>query len=73
MRRIDTMDGEGRRDIEEVTAEREIVARIHALRSEGRSLRAICDALAAEGRRTKRGRSHWSPKVVRSILQRSAA
>ena len=68
-RRADTTDGEGRRIFEDVADERETVAMILSLGAKGRSLRAICEALTAAGRRTKRG-GRWSPKVVRAILLR---
>lgn len=41
--------------------------RVLALRSEGESLRRICEALSAEGFQPKRG-GRWHPETVRKIL-----
>lgn len=68
-RRGEATDDEGRRVVLDVAEERETVAMILSFGAEGRSLRAICEALTAAGRRTKRG-GRWSPKVVRAILRR---
>jgi DNA invertase Pin-like site-specific DNA recombinase len=68
-RRCEATDDEGRKVVEGIADERETVAMILALKREGKSLRAICRALAGAGRRSKKG-GRWSPKVVRSILIR---
>lgn len=47
--------------------EQAAVARIHALRAEGRSLREIAAALTAEGYTTKRG-GRWASETVRKVL-----
>lgn len=68
-RRQERRDEDGRRVVEGVAEERTTVAMILALNRDGRSLRAICAALTAAGRKTKKG-GLWSPKVVRAILLR---
>jgi site-specific DNA recombinase len=68
-RRQTRTDEDGRRVVEGVADERTTVAVILALNREGRSLRAICAALTAAGRKTKKG-GRWTPKVVRAILLR---
>jgi len=67
--RIDETDAEGRRVVVDVADERETVARMVALRAEGKSLRAIAAALLTEGRRTKRA-GRWAPETVRKALAR---
>lgn len=62
-------DANGRRVVSSVIEEGETVARIQALRAEGRTLRQIADALALEGRQTKRG-GKWAPETVRKVLAR---
>lgn len=69
--RSEQTDGDGRRVVVEVAEERETVARIAALRAEGRSLREIAATLRAEGRPTKRG-GHWAAETVRKALARAA-
>ena len=61
----------GRRVIETVANEAETVARILALRAEGRSLRAIVAVLDAEGHRTKAG-GRWHATTVHRVLERAA-
>lgn len=68
----DGTDADGRRVVEHDGEELETVEQILSLRREGRSLREICAALTASGRRTKRG-GRWSPKVVRSVLLRTGS
>lgn len=63
-------DDDGRRRVEHEGDELATIDMIVSLRREGLSLREICAALTANGRRTKRG-GCWSPKVVRSVLLRS--
>lgn len=46
----------------------ELVERIHAMRDEGRSLRAIAEALNADGVPTLRGGSTWRPSSLQTIL-----
>lgn len=46
-----------------------VLARIHQLRSEGRSLRQIVDALTAEGHKPRSGRV-WHPTTLNQILSR---
>ncbi len=67
----DATDANGRRTLAPVPEEAETVQRIVALRGEGRTLREIADALAAEGRATKRG-GKWAPATVAKILERVA-
>lgn len=71
-RRRPERDDEGRRIAESSSEEGETIDRIVALHSEGRSLRAIAAALAAEGRPTKRGGA-WRPEIVRRALHRQSA
>lgn len=52
-----------------VPDEQETVARMHELRESGSSLRAIAEALQAEGRRPRRG-DRWHPKVIAAALAR---
>ncbi len=49
--------------------EQAVLGRIVALRGQGASLRAICDALEAEGLRSKRG-GRWQPTTVNRIIKR---
>lgn len=49
----------------------EAVVRIHQLRDQGLTLRAIVAALDAEGVRTLRG-GKWAPETVRKVLGRAA-
>jgi len=70
-RRSGERDAEGRLLVVADLEERATVVRIRELRAAGHSLRAICSALAAEGRRTKRGGS-WAPQTVAQVLKRSA-
>jgi DNA invertase Pin-like site-specific DNA recombinase len=46
-----------------------LAARIRALRSEGRTLQAICDVLNAERVPTPRGGATWRPTSLRAILR----
>lgn len=71
-KRTEAVDDDGRRLVSEVDAEAETVRRIAELHASGLSLRAICAALDAEGRPTKRG-GKWAPKTVRAVLLRTAA
>ncbi len=64
-------DANGRRTLAPVPEEAATVARVAALRVEGRTLREIADTLAAEGRATKRG-GKWAPATVAKILARAA-
>jgi site-specific DNA recombinase len=63
-------DGDGRRLLANVDSESATVARILALRAEGRPLRTIAATLALEGHRTKRG-GVWAPETVRKVLARA--
>jgi DNA invertase Pin-like site-specific DNA recombinase len=56
-------------DLVALEAEQIVVARIRALRAEGASLRAIAQALDAEGTRPKRG-PRWHPAQVARVLAR---
>lgn len=56
----------------ENATEQSAIADIIELRDSGLSYRAIADELAARGIATRAGRP-WSPKVLRSIVQRNAA
>lgn len=69
--RTEETDTDGRRLVREVEEEAATVARIRALRSEGRTLRDIAATLTAEGRRTKRGGA-WAAETVRLVLARCA-
>ena len=51
-----------------VTLPREVRERIARDRAEGRSLRAIADALTAEGVPTARGGKRWHASTVRAVL-----
>ena len=70
--RGDESDEEGRRIVRDVRGEVATVKRILALRAEGLTLRAIADALGAEGHRTKRG-GRWAAETVRKVLARAEA
>jgi site-specific DNA recombinase len=63
---------EGAGELIPVPEELETVGRILALRSEGKSLRAIAATLTAEGRKTKAA-GLWAAETVRLILKRAAA
>jgi DNA invertase Pin-like site-specific DNA recombinase len=56
--------------LEPLDAEQFAVARMVALRNEGRSYREICAALDAEGHRPRRA-ERWSPATVRNIVVRA--
>lgn len=49
-------------------AEQTSLALMRSLRAEGKSYHAIAAELDACGIKTKQGRSHWAPKVVRQML-----
>lgn len=66
-----TGDGKGRnRDATPDAAEQVAVARILALRAEGRSYRQIATLLDAEGLSPRRA-ARWSPMSVRNIAVRA--
>jgi DNA invertase Pin-like site-specific DNA recombinase len=69
--RTDELDEHGRRVVQRVDAEAEIVQRIRELRQRGATLKAIAEQLTIEGRPTKRG-GGWYPSTVRAVLQRAA-
>ena len=58
--------GPGSKELVADEAEAYALERIVALRGEGRSYRAICDALEREGIRPRRA-AKWSPTVVMRI------
>lgn len=62
----------GRRVLRVDPDELATVERIKELRRCGYTLQAICSALEAEGRRTKRG-GRWAPKTVRAVILRDGA
>lgn len=68
-RRTPAKDGDGRHlwvvDLEEQST----AVRVRELRATGLSLRAICQRLAVEGRKTKRGGT-WAPQTVAQVLKR---
>lgn len=66
------LDADGIHLVEDA-AEQKAVRLIADLRAKGYSLRAICDELAKEGHRTRRGSLTWQPKVVSRVLERIAA
>jgi DNA invertase Pin-like site-specific DNA recombinase len=68
-RRGEDLDDEGRRVWMPDVQEQATADRIRELREAGNSLRAICAALATEGRRTKRG-GRWAPQTVSQVLER---
>lgn len=68
----EAVDAAGRRVVAVVEDEAATVARILALKAEGRSVRAIAEDLAAEGRRTKAG-GRWHPTTVQRVIARGAA
>lgn len=53
----------------EVKSEQLVLAQMRELHGEGKSLRAIGQALEAEGHKPRRG-EHWSPAALRKILGR---
>lgn len=70
--RSEAVDGAGRRVVVAVADEAATVARVLALRAEGRSLREVAAALDAEGRRTKTG-ARWHATTVARVLAREGA
>ena len=70
-RRTADTDSEGRRMWIPVLEEQATAVRIRELRTAGLSLRGICEALAREGRHTKRG-GRWAPQTVKQVLARAA-
>lgn len=68
-RRSDVLDQHGRRLLEIAGDEGATISRILELRTEGRSIREITEALVAEGHRTKRG-GRWHATTVQRILRR---
>jgi DNA invertase Pin-like site-specific DNA recombinase len=54
-----------------VEDEQRTLERIVRMRTNGASLRKICETLECEGHLTKRGGTRWHPTVVRSVLVRS--
>jgi DNA invertase Pin-like site-specific DNA recombinase len=44
--------------------EQEALTLIHDLKAKGKTLRAICEELEAQGIRTKKGKAKWQPKTV---------
>ncbi len=55
-----------------VTIGNDVAARIVALKSEGKGLRAIAEALNQEGIKPARGGSQWYASTVRVVLQRES-
>lgn len=58
--------------IEEPTEQKALFL-IRDLRMKGYALRAICEELAKEGYKTRRGNLRWQPKTVSRIIERLAA
>lgn len=56
-----------------LASEQETLVRIHQLRDEGLTLRAIAEALEAEGYRPKRGGQTWHPSSPVKVLRRIPA
>lgn len=71
-RRCEQVDTSGHRSWEDVGDELDTVRRVRALHADGLSVRGIAAALAAEGRRTKRG-GRWHPTTIQRILSRHAS
>jgi hypothetical protein len=65
---LDALEADPSRAVEEDDAE--TLERIHALRAEGLTLRAIAERLTAEGHQTKRG-GEWAGETVRKLLDRA--
>jgi site-specific DNA recombinase len=63
--------GQRHATIVEDADERQTVQRIHKLRADGLSLRAIAARLSAEGYKTKRG-GNWAAETVNKIVKRAA-
>lgn len=53
-------------------ADHEVIAQIQVLRAQGLSLREIGRRLALGGIATKKGKTSWSPQVIKDLLARSA-
>lgn len=51
--------------------EQQVIRKIIALRSSGKSLREICKYLLDNGIKTKTGLSWWSSKTVKTILDKN--
>ena len=47
----------------------QVAERIRAMRRDGSTLQAICDALNADGVPTPRGGTHWRPTSLRTVLR----
>lgn len=58
--------------LETVEEQHEVIAHILDLRAAGLTLRAIADALNAEGVTTKRG-SRWAAQTVKNVIDRAVA
>lgn len=56
-----------------VASEQAVIRQMHALRSKGRTYRAIAQELTRRGVLTKKGHLTWTHQSVRSILARAAA
>ena len=72
MKRGARLDEHGRRVMDPDDTEAATIARMHALRADGYTIRGIALALAAEGVRTKYGR-RWHATTVQRVLKRKAA
>ena len=57
----------------EEPSEQKALSLIRDLRIKGYALRAICEELAKEGYKTRRGNLRWQPKTVSRIIERLAA
>lgn len=68
-RRTGDVDADGRQVVADDPEGRATVERIAALRAAGASMRDICAALEAEGRKTQRG-GRWQPGTVAKVLRR---
>jgi site-specific DNA recombinase len=69
--RVKKTAGQRHAAIVENNEERETVKRIHELRADGLTLRAIAARLATEGHKTKRG-GNWAAETVNKIIKRAA-
>jgi len=70
-KRTDAADESGRLVLADVANELATVARIDALRAEGRTMREIAATLTAEGRATKKG-GRWYASTVHAVVKRGA-
>lgn len=53
--------------------DRHLMTLVAELKSQGNSLRSICQHLTDKGFRTKTGNAHWHPQTIRDLLRRAVS